>query len=105
MKKNHSFFTNNLCSTKWMRMLLMSFMLLLSSSLYATTFYIQGDSWLKLSNSNTKMTASSNIYSYTFTSENTGEGKWFKIFKDGSGDSNMLCYSGSDKKDLSEGQT
>ena len=102
MKQNSSSFVNNSYYAKWMRMLLMSFMLLLSSSLYATTFYIQGSTWLNLSNSNTIMTASGSSYTYTFTSDNTGSGQWFKIFKDNqNNDQNyMLFYNGSEKDNV-----
>ena len=83
-------------------MLLMSFMLLLSSSLFATTFYIKGSSWLKLSDSYIAMSASGSSHTYTFTSENTGAGQWFRICKDKQSDDNnyMLCYNGSDKDNL-----
>lgn len=99
MKQNSSF-VNNLYYAKWMRMLLMSFMLLLSSSLFATTFYIQGSTWLNLSNSNTIMTVSGSSYTYTFTSDNTGSGQWFKIYKDNINDSSMLNYSGNEKDNV-----
>lgn len=48
------------------------------------------------------MTASGSSYTYTFTSDNTGSGQWFKIFKDNqNNDQNyMLFYNGSEKDNV-----
>ena len=105
MKRFYNNTLKRIASNRGMRLLALLFVLLgMSNVVYATSMNLYGDKSLGLKdNDATAMTASGDVYTYTFTATESGS-KWVRIYAGDHNDANWLGFTNGNQT-LGDGHT